>query len=159
MAAELAVFPELLFAHPSRAQWGEEGESQGAKDALFERMYKADPDLFTMDRSDTRSFEAALNKVLNTTLKMDNLVTLAAPTVVPPRCVRLWPERAAFDVRTAVCRRVCRPPPAGRSSRTHCRAVWLTETLDVFWSACNVKRYKRVHPGLDPPCNMHSTWT
>ena len=75
MAAELAVFPELLFAHPSRAQWGEEGESQGAKDALFERMYKADPDLFTMDRSDTRSFEAALNKVLNTTLKMDNLVT------------------------------------------------------------------------------------
>ena len=75
MAAELAVFPELLFAHPSRAQWGDEGESQGAKEALFERMYKADPDLFTMDRADVKRFEGALNKVLNNTLKMDNLVT------------------------------------------------------------------------------------
>ena len=70
-----------------------------------------------------------------------------------PRChrgVHQWPERAAFDVRTAVGRRVCRPPPAGRSARTHCRAVWLIESLDVFWSVCNVKRQKRVHPGLDP---------
>ena len=73
MAAELAVFPELLFEHPSRAQWGDEGESQSAKDVLFDRMYKADPVLFTMDRSDGRRFETALNKVLNTTLKMDNL--------------------------------------------------------------------------------------
>ena len=34
------------------------------------------------------------------------------------RGVRQWPERAAFDVRTAVGRRVCRPQPAGRSART-----------------------------------------
>ena len=38
------------------------------------------------------------------------------------RGVRQWPERAAFDVRTAVCRRACRSPPAGRSARTHYRA-------------------------------------
>ena len=70
-----------------------------------------------------------------------------------PRChrgVHQWPERAAFDVRTAVGRRVCRPPPAGRSARTHCRAVWLLESLDVFRSVCPVKCDKLVHPGLDP---------
>ena len=66
------------------------------------------------------------------------------------RGVRQWPERAAFDVRTAVCRRVCCPPPAGRSARTHCRAVWLLESLDVFRSVCPVKCDKLVHPGLDP---------
>ena len=66
------------------------------------------------------------------------------------RGVRQWPERAAFDVRTAVCRRVCCPPPAGRSARTHCRAVWLIESLEVFWCVCNVKSDNRVHPGLDP---------
>ena len=79
-----------------------------------------------------------------------------------PRChrgVHQWPERAAFDVRTAVCRRVCCPPPAGRSARTHCRAVWLLESLDVFRSVCPVKCDKLVHPGLDPTPGGHTHLT
>ena len=111
MAAELAVFPELLFDHPSRAQWGDEGESQGAKDVLFGRMYEADPVLFTMDRSDVKRFEGALNKVLNTTLKMDNLVTLAAPTVVPPRCALVAGEGSVR--RPDGCVSASLPPSAG----------------------------------------------
>ena len=48
-------------------------------------------------------------------------------------------------------RRICLPPPASPSAQTHCGAVWLIECLNVFWSVCNVKRQKPVHPGLDPP--------
>ena len=113
------------------------------------------PDLRLHTVGGRRLSEAALEPTLDSCPAAASGSSMAArrSSRRRPRChrgVHQWPERAAFDVRTAVCRRVCCPPPAGRSARTHCRAVWLLESLDVFRSVCHVKRDKRVHPGLDP---------
>ena len=45
------------------------------------------------------------------------------------RGVRRWPERAALEVRTVVCRRAWCPPLAGRSFWTHYRSEGALEPL------------------------------